>query len=164
MDTVIRINLSPASIESAIRKLELYQRRVERRTEELVDVLVDGGAEMARYAFGGTATVLKMSEAGEGIIDASGEHVIIMEFGAGMATMENHPLVHNAPVDVYRWSYSEQVGSGEGYITSLLNNGQGYWHFGGNVYTAVQPRHGMLDARDFIINNLENKARVVFSR
>lgn len=155
----ISIDLTVSSINKAIQRLERYQKSLDRKTERLVTELATGGAEMARFAFGSTAYVDSISEGGTAIIEAVGEHVIIMEFGAGMATMENHPLAENAPVDVYRWSYSEQVGSGEGYMTALENGGQGYWHFGGAVFSAVEPRHGMLDARDFVVQNLETKAR-----
>jgi len=164
VNKTISINLSVGSINKAIRELERYQARVERRSAELLKELVDGGAEMARFAFGSTAQVEKIAEDGIGIIEATGEAVVIMEFGAGMATMENHPMAPNAPVDVYRWSYSEQVGSGEGYYTAMMNGGYGYWHFGGKPYSAVEPRHGLLDARDYIVNNAEMKARGVFSK
>ena len=163
MRKTIHVRLSVGGINNAIRSLERYQQRLEEKTAELVDELVSGGAEMARYAFGSTATVDQISEEGTGIIEAVGEHVIIMEFGAGMATMEDHPLVENAPVDVYRWSYSEQVGSGEGFYTASMNGGQGYWHFGGLLYDRIIPRHGILDARDYIVTNLEAKARSVFN-
>lgn len=162
MSKTIHVDLSVGGINKAIRELERYQQELERKTAQLVDELVDGGAEMAKFAFGSTATVDKVSEEGTGIIEAVGENVYIMEFGAGMATMEDHPLKQNAPVNVYRWSYSKEVGSGEGYYTAMMNSGNGYWHFGGQVYSAIPPRHGMLDARDYIINNLEAKARSVF--
>jgi len=160
----ISITLSIGSINKAIKDLERYQARIERKSAELVNELVDGGAEMAKYAFGNSVSVEKVAEDGVGIIEAVGDAVMFMEFGAGMATMENHPMASNAPADVYRWSYSEQVGSGEGYYTAMMNGGNGYWHFGGKVYSAVYPRHGLLDARDYIVNNAEAKARGVFSR
>ena len=162
MRKTIHVDLSIGSINKAIKSLEAYQSRIERKTAQLVSELTEGGAEMARFAFGTTANVDTISEDGLGIIEAVGENVIIMEFGAGMATMENHPLKDEAPVDVYRWSYSEQVGSGEGYYTAMMNGGYGVWHFGGKPYSAIEPRHGMLDARDFVVNNLEAKARSVF--
>lgn len=164
MSKTINIDLSVSSINKAIKQLEKYQSSLEEKTSRLVDILTDGGAEMAKYAFGSWGNVDKISEDGTGIIEATGENIIIAEFGAGMATMEDHPLAENAPVDVYRWSYSEQVGSGEGYQNALENDGNGWWHFGGRRYERVEPRHGMLDARDYIVNNVESKARQVFSK
>ena len=157
MDKTIRIDLSESSINKAIKQLEKYQKSLEEKTSRLVDILTDGEAEMAKFAFSGWGNVDKISEDGTGIIEVSGDHIIIAEFGAGLATMESHPLAQNAPVDVYKWSYSEQVGSGEGFLTEM-------WHFGGATYVAVEPRHGMLDARDYIVNNVESKARQVFSK
>lgn len=170
MNTTITIDLSVQGIDRAIRKLEHYRDRVEERTCQLVAELTNGGAEMARYAFGSTATVESTTENYHGIIDATGEAVNIMEFGAGLATMEGHPLAPNAAVPVRKWSYSELVGSGEGYANAVAGNvapgatEPGYWHFGGAVYTEVIPRHGMLDARDYIVSNAEAKARTVFSK
>jgi len=157
MSKTISFTLTVSSISNAIRELERYQQSLETKTARLVDVLTDGACEMARFAFAGWGNVSKISEGGTGIVEVVGDHIIIGEFGAGLATMENHPLVENAPVPVYKWSYSELVGSGEGFLTER-------WHFGGQEYVAVEPRHGMLDARDYVINNLESKAREVFSR
>ena len=151
----IHVDLSVNGVERAIRQLEQYQMRIEQKTAELVDRLVKLGEAEAKASFRSTATVDSVSEDGTGIIEAVGENVIIMEFGAGMATMEDHPLAGSAPVDEYRWSYSEQVGSGEGLLT-------GRWHFGGIPYDRVEPRHGMLDARDVIVDNVEFEARKVF--
>ena len=151
----IRIELSVGGISQAIRKLESYQHSIERKAAKLIDELVNGGYEMARYAFGSTAEVDKISEDGFGIIEAVGENVVIMEFGAGVATMEDHPLAENSPHPVKEWEYSKTVGSGEGFLT-------GRWHFGGIPYDRVEPRHGILDARDYIVHNVEAKARSVF--
>lgn len=164
-DKVIRVTLSEGGINRAIQQLERYQKSLETRTAKLVDELVDGGAEMARYAFGGWGNVDKISEDGTGLIEVSGENVIIAEFGAGMATMEDHPLAENAPVPIERGSYSELVGSGEFAETYEASGGEdGWWHFGGKEYHQVVPRHGMLDARDYVIDNLESKARKVFGK
>lgn len=170
MNKTIRINLSVGSVNNAIRSLEAYNRRIERKRDELVEELVNGGAEMAEFAFGSTAVINKTAEGGHGMVEAVGKNVIIMEFGAGLSTMEEHPLKDNAPVNVYRWSYSREVGAGEGFITAgagLYAPGEdepGFWHFGGRIMSRVEPRHGMLDARDFIVENLEAKARSVFGR
>lgn len=154
----ITVKLSTGGINRAIRELEKYQARVDEKTAKLIDELVDGGAEMARYAYGNSATVDHVSEEGFGIIEASGRSVMFMEFGAGLATMTDHPMAGNAPVPIREWEYSRTEGSGEGYLT-------GRWHFppGSDIeYDRIEPRHGLLDARDFIVENLETKARGVF--
>lgn len=110
---------------------------------------------MARFAFGSTAIVEGTTAGTTGKISATGDAIFIMEFGAGVATMTAHPLAPNSPVPIYKWSYSELVGSGEGFRT-------GKWHFGRRVYYEVIPRHGMLDARDFVVENVVDKARKVF--
>ena len=57
-------------------------------------------------------------------------------------------------VDVYPGAYSELVGSGEYAET-------GKWHFGGKVYTEVQPRMGLLDAKTYIEDNAVELAQEV---
>ena len=151
----INIKLSEGGISQAIRDLQRFQHSIDRKSAKLVDELVNGGYEMARFAFGNTASVDKVSEEGFGMIEAVGEAVTIMEFGAGVATMESHPLAENSPHLVKEWEYSRTEGSGEGYLT-------GRWHFGGIPFDRIEPRHGILDARDYIVNNLETKARSVF--
>jgi hypothetical protein len=47
---------------------------------------------------------------------------------------------------VYEGSYSELVGSREYYD-------YGSWHFGGEYYTEVPARHGLLDAKQYILEN-----------
>lgn len=155
MTKSIVIDLSTQSVNRAIRKLWKVVDEIEKGTAKLVEALTDEGAEVAQSAFGGSASVDKISDGSTGIIEASGDAVTIMEFGAGMATMEGHPLAGNAPHTIKQWEYSRTVGSGEGYLT-------GRWHFGGQVYTEVLPRHGMLDARDYIENNAVEKAKEVF--
>lgn len=151
----INIRLSPEGIASAISQLVKYQDSIQEKTAELVDHLTEYGKAEAKTAFGGAATVSSMSEDGYGIIEAVGESIVIMEFGAGLATMESHPLAGNSPYTVEQWEYSRTVGSGEGALT-------GRWHFGGIPYDRVEPRHGMLDAHDYIVNNVEFAARKVF--
>ena len=154
----INIKLSEGGISQAIRDLQRFQHSIDRKSAKLVDELVNGGYEMARFAFGNTASVDRVSEEGFGMIEAVGEAVTIMEFGAGVATMESHPLAENSPHLVKEWEYSRTEGSGEGYLT-------GRWHFppGSDIeYDRIEPRHGILDARDYIVNNLETKARSVF--
>lgn len=153
----IHISLGTGSIGKAIRELESYQERISRRAERLVSELTEEGRDIAQASFGRSVKVTGVADGEKGAVEASGSAAVIMEFGAGLMTMEEHPLAENAPVPVHEWSYSETVGSGEGYAT-------GQWHFGGRAYQYVIPRHGMLDARDHIVNVAEEKARSVFGR
>lgn len=168
MSMYIDLKLSRGNVTRLIRRLEAYRRHIEPNTERLVSELVNGGAEMARFAFGSTANVEGITSGTTGEIRATGDAIYIMEFGAGIATMTAHPLAPNSPVPIYRWSYSETVGSGEGYNTAKAGltapgaSAPGFWHFGRRMYYQVIPRHGMLDARDFVVENVVDKARKVF--
>ena len=165
----ITVHLSNESIQSAIRKLEDAKDNLEFGVEELVDILLTDGAEVANIAYGNMATAWGHRDSEEGgivtgHIGVSAEDdtsVYIAEFGAGDATMEVTGFENPPPVDVYAGAYSEQVGSGE-YARSLANNGEtGTWHFAGKVYHEIQPRHGLLNAKAHIIASATDIAQGV---
>lgn len=147
----IHIQLSPESIQSAISELQRVKDNIEAGLGQAIDILVKEGATVAQMADGGMATVTGATDSPtHGTITASGDAAIIAEFGAGQAVMP--VLFENQPeTPVYEGSYSELVGSQEYYK-------YGSWHFGGNYYTEVPARHGLLDAKEYI---QENGTRIV---
>ena len=146
----IPITLSTESIHQAIVRLRQAEENLRWGASETVDTLISDGADVAQDAYGGMAVATPLMEGeSEGKIVVSGDAAVIAEFGAGYATMENHPLAKNAPVDVRVGSYSEQ-NDGMFYWSDLANPGEGYWFFGGQEYDRVEPRHGLLNAREYI--------------
>lgn len=150
---VINIKLDTGAIASAISELEQAADNLRTGTETLVDILTTEGANIAQQSYGGMATAGGFANGDTGIITASGEAVVIAEFGAGDDTMpvmfENYP-----GVDVYPGAYSEQVGSGEYAAT-------GQWHFGNRVYKGVPARAGLLNAKFHIQANAAQVAQEV---
>ena len=147
----LNITLDTGSIQNAIHQLQTVKDNIQNGLKQTIDILVQEGAAVATQAYGGMATASgAMSSDTHGTITATGEAVIIAEFGAGDATMpilfEGYP-----DVDVYPGSYSEQVGSGE-YATT------GKWHFGGREYTEVPARAGLYLAKMFIESESTNVA------
>ena len=141
----LKIKLSPEAIHEAIGRLLEMQDNIEYGLKQTVEILTKEGAEVAKSTFGGMASVDSEADGFYGVIRASGDAVYIAEFGAGDATMP--VLFENYPgVDVYKGSYSEQVGSHEYAET-------GRWHFGGLEYTEVEPKAGMLGALYHIKEN-----------
>lgn len=161
----INCKLSTESIESVIKKLSDMKDDFDHGAENLVSVLTHEGAMKASQAFGRMAKVTEDVSENKGVIRASGRGVGIAEFGAGYATMVDHPLAGNAPWEVDVASYSKaQYPYGLFYITNdLLGWGEGYWFFGGKEYHEVPPRHGLLNARNYIMENGADIAREVFS-
>lgn len=142
----ININLSTSSVIAAITRLRLIRNEIEDGTEHLVSILTNEGAEVAQSAYGDWGVqATPIVEETEGTIVVSGDMPLIAEFGAGQATMP--VLFENAPATpVYEGSYSELEGSQEYYK-------YGSWHFAGEYYTEVPARHGLLDAKQYIIEN-----------
>ena len=153
----ININLSTESIAAAIRQLQTVKENLQWGLSEAVDILLKEGAQEAQAAYGGMASVTETKDSEtSGRITATGDAVIIAEFGAGYATMEDHPFAGKAPVPIEPGSYSREnfdsIHGGWFYITDMIHPGEGYWYFGGQEYNRIEPRHGLLNAHYHIVN------------
>lgn len=148
----IKVKLSVASIERAIRQLEDIQDNLQKGLEDTIDTLVEEGTEIAQVAYGGMAQVGGFSNGTQGRILSTGENNLIAEFGAGDGTIpvkfENKPKT-----PVYPGSYSEQ--------NARQYARWGFWYFGGEVYSEVPARHGLLDAKRYVIEHSSEVAREV---
>ena len=151
----ITMSLSDADIKRVIRELTLIQDNIKESAENITEILTNEGAEIAQAAYGDwPVQATPMVEGTEGTIVVAGDMPLIAEFGAGQATMP--VMFENAPATpVYEGSYSELEGSQEYYK-------YGSWHFGGEYFTEVPPRHGLLDAKQFIVENGTDIAAEVF--
>lgn len=150
----INIDLSQRGVLSAIHKLRTAKENLRWGLNDTVSILAKNGAMIANGEYGSMANAIDwMEDESVGKISVVGDAPVIAEFGAGDATMEVR--FENYPgVDVYPGAYSEQVGSGEYAET-------GRWHFGGHVYTEVEPRMGLLDAKLYIIDQAAEIAKEV---
>lgn len=158
----INISLSEESIRAAIARLKEAEDNLRFGVNDLVEVLAHDGAEVANKAYGSMAAAAGVPVSMESAqIVVAGHEPIIAEFGAGYATMEYHPFAKNAPVPIEVGSYSREhfddIHGGLFYISDQIHPGEGYWFFGGKEYDRVQPKHGLLNATDYI---RENAARI----
>ena len=149
----ITINLSEASIRNAVSLLENAKDNLEYGIEQTLDILAKNGTMLARAAYGSMANVDYDSDNEMAIIMTSGKANVIAEFGAGDATeiptgFENMP---NTPV--YPGSYSEE--------NAHMYEQYGWWRFGGKVYTQVEPRHGLMQAKVYILEEGTDVAKEV---
>ena len=176
----ISIKLSEDSIEEAIDKLLEVKHELEMNVNEFVDILLMDGSEVANEAYGGMATAWGQRDDSGDISIANGhigvgarndDTAIIAEFGAGYATMEYHPFAKNAPVPIKVASYSKE-NDGLFWLTDDLYPGEGYWIFGWThrsgkavgepiYYDRIQPKHGLLNAYDHIVQNYADIAKEV---
>ena len=148
----LNLSLSTESIESAIRQLQSMGEDLEDDVEQLVDILVTEGAEIAQSAYGEwDVQVVHDADNGTGTIMVAGDYPMIAEFGAGDATLSDG--FENTPAEARRGSYSEQH--------AQQYSKHGYWFFGGEKYTEVEPRAGMRIAKDYIVNNYDSIAQEV---
>ena len=136
--------LNEGSIQNLIGRISNIRENLEENVERLVEILTNEGAEVARAAYGNwPVETTPLPDGTEGVINVAGDMPLIAEFGAGQATM---PVMFDNPpsTPVYEGSYSELVGSQEYYRF-------GSWHFAGDYYTEVPARHGLLDAKQYIL-------------
>lgn len=147
----INIKLSTASIDHAISRLMDVEENILFGVNEFVDIMTNDAAEVATLAYGGMATATASVDDNEGTIIATGEAVGIAEFGAGDATMDVQ-FENNPDFPVYPGSYSESE-YGTGQYARTRAQGQGYWFFGGHMYTEIPPRAGLLTAKEYVIEN-----------
>ena len=156
----IRIRLSQKSIQNAIRKLNTVNQNLRWSVGDIVETLVEDGAEIAQEAYGTMANAVGyMEDETVGKIASTGEVNMIAEFGAGDDTDPATGFENKPDTPVYAGSYSELEGSGEYART-------GQWHFGGRKFYGgdgerVPPRHGLLNAKVYIIESAENIAKEV---
>ena len=148
----ISISLSEASIERAINRLEKMRDNLQQGLEETVEILAMEGGNVAQAAYGDMATAAGFSNGTEGAIISTGENNLIAEFGAGDGVIpvkfKNEPTT-----PVYAGSYSEQ--------NAQQYSRWGFWYFGGEVYTEIPARHGLLDAKRYVIEHSSETAREV---
>lgn len=155
----INISLSKESIAAAIHRLEEAKENLTAGLQQTIDILAKEGAMVAQMDDGSMANVdyVSESETQSKIIASGGDTAIIAEFGAGDATLNPGDFFENGGAlsgDVFPGSYSLFKGSREYYNFHS-------WRFGGKWYTEVAPRHGLFDAKLFIMANSTDIAKEV---
>lgn len=161
----ISIKLSESSIQDAIKRLENAEENLRVGARDTVEILAKAGAMVANAKYGAMATatdevVSTGMNDGKAVarIVVGGRVPLIAEFGAGDTTVPPDWLFENSPATpVYSGSYSETVGTGQ---YALL----GEWEFpthSGNWMSAVEPRLGLYEAKEHIIQDGANVAMEV---
>lgn len=159
----ITFKLSDTEIRNAIRKLQSVQEHIRWGISDTVDMLAKEGADIAKEAygnFGGVNVTSYLRKDNEAVIATSGDANVIAEFGAGYATLENHPFADKADTPIEIGSYSKE-NDGMFYWSDYANPGEGYWFFGGREYSEVKPRMGLLLASEMIKEIAVDKAKDV---
>ena len=95
----IKIPLSVAGIDNAIREINRYQSWLKAKTSVLLDRLAQEGlsvasANFAKAAYDGTNDVsVSVEQRGAGVraVVAVGASVLFIEFGTGVTYPDNHP-------------------------------------------------------------------------
>lgn len=156
MPKTIKIDLSNDGINKAISELNKHKAEVDAKTKELAERLATLGRNIAASGYSGgkvTVTVVPTDNGFE--IDANGEDVCFLEFGAGVsASASKNPLSAQMPFEVRPGSWSEQ--------NARQFSEKGYWYYGGKKYESVPQRNAMYSAYRSIMDNVYIIAKEVF--
>lgn len=151
----IRASLSPEGLKSVANQLLQHAEDIEHDFSQAIEMLTSEGANVAQGSYGDWGVqVVPLTDGTTGTISVSGDVPVIAEFGAGDATsgvdFENAP---NTPV--YPGAYSEE--HAKQYST------YGRWFFAGKMFTEVPPHHGLLNAKNYVIENASQVIREVMN-
>ena len=150
----LSVSLSEESISEAIEQLNILKGKIDLCVKHTVEILANEGAEIAQASYGEWSVVVIPDVISDtrAEITVGGYNPAMAEFGAGNATLTSG--FENMPQNVYPGSYSEE--HAQEYST------WGFWHFGGKYYTEVPARHGLLNAKQYIIENSTQIAQEAF--
>ena len=158
----IEIRLSTDSIDHAISELKKASDNLQYGVQQTIEILTREGGDIAKSHTGGMAEISTATNDTTGTIsetsDSSsdrGNTALIAEFGAGDTVINPSAMFENSPsTPVYSGAYSLLEGTKE-YAT------YGRWHFGGRVYTQIEPRMGLFYAKQGIIQMANRVAQEV---
>lgn len=169
----IKVPLSVAGIDNAIRELDRYQNWLRTRTNLLLDRLAQEGfsvasANFAKAVYDGTNDVsVSVEQGGEGAraIVAVGASVLFIEFGTGVVYPDNHPEAaeHGMRRGEYGAGHGKQVSWG--YYGEPGTNGIEYTKKSGNtvVLTHGNPANmSMYETVKYLEGILPRLAQEVF--
>lgn len=169
----ISMSLSPSSIDRAIQQLEEYKRGLEQKAEKLRSRLVDIGYQVATVGFGsaiydGTNDVSVETNLegnnGKVVIKASGEVVMFIEFGAGVAYPDSHPQA--SEMGMTHGTYGKGYGRRNTWAYYGDNPGTNGWtkpERPGLVFTHGNPANmPMYNAKEEMRQQIETIAKEVF--
>ena len=154
------------SIDLAIRKLEEYKKGLNRKAEMLCERLAEKGAWYAEWNFSAIEwtysgdvsyeITAKRLDENHYVVEAAGEGVLFLEFGAGATLGYGHPL-------------ADQMGMGPGTYPNAKghwNDRNGWWYReedGTKVHTyGNAPGMPMYNAAKDLRREIELAAREIF--
>ena len=156
------IDLDPFDPLSVWRANVLY-RKILREFDAKVDIFLNEIANLGRDTFdalgytvdSGEITVTVEEIENGYAINAAGQGIVFLEFGAGDTVNSGNRYAPLMPFEVRPGSYSE-INAQQYELTER-------WVFGGVVYTQISPRNGMQTAWETIMQNWRDIAERVFA-
>ena len=151
----LNVSLSEESISSAIEQLNILKGEIDLCVKHTVEILANEGAEIAQASYGewSVAVIPSVTSDTTAEILVGGDYPAMAEFGAGDGTLTGG--FENVPGEVRPGSYSEQH--------AQQYSRWGFWYFAGEPYTEVPAHHGLLNAKQYIIEHSTEVAKGAFN-
>ena len=166
MPTTINMTLDPKSIDRAIKRMQAYQNRLERKCRNIAEECAKLGAlsatiDFSRVPYVGDKdlTVNVRREGEKYVITAAGETVMFLEFGSGAAYGDGHP-------DAAKYGFGPGTWSDGPNGKHHWNDPRGWYvpkEKGGGHSYGNPPAMAMYNASKNIQQEIEQIARRVFA-
>lgn len=149
------MQITVSGIAHAIKTVERYAD-INQKLLELAERLCKIGEPIIRQVHGNHADFIRTVPTENGYkIECEGEDVLFIEFGAGNAAGRDAGSYDAVPSVVRPGSWSET--HAKQYVM------YGNWWFGGRAYVEVAPTPAFYYAYEYMVQNLPQIAREVFS-
>lgn len=157
--------LDPFSVMAARIKYKQLLREFDKKVDQFLEELAERGkevlGELGYTPDGGEITVMVEPIDNGYMINAAGQGVVFLEFGAGDTVDSGDRYAAMMPFVVESGSYSED-NNGMYSVTQQIF-GQGYWEYGGVRYTQITPRNGMQTVWETLMQEWREIAKRVFA-
>lgn len=157
--------LDPFSVLAARIKYRRIIKEFDQKVDEFIKRLAERGKEVLGelgYTPDGGEIIVSVEPIDNGyMINAAGQGVVFLEFGAGDTVDAGDRYASLMPFSIESGSYSE-THNGMYSITQQIF-GQGYWEFGGVTYTQITPRNGMQKVWETLMQEWRDIAKEVFA-
>ena len=155
--------LDPASVRRAEREYRRLLERFERQVDEFLLAIAELGRTTAQAAYSASIAVTVDRIPNGYAINAAGDGIVFLEFGAGDDTNAANRYANQMPFDVRPGSYSEQNYDAVNNRPRPSYHLDGEWRFGGVTYTQISAMNAMQTTYETIMEQWRDIAQRIFS-
>ena len=161
-----RVSVKVSGVNEAVNRLKSRIMSYPNYFSAVIKTETQDAANVAQGYFGGAAScvagpVTQESSMIRGSVEANGDAVVFLEFGAGNATGHGE---HGDEIITFEMNSGIKVAPGsysEAHSRMYVENG--FWVFGGKTYTQITPVRGMYQAAQKMKADLANSQSAAYT-